>query len=147
MTKNKVEEITLISWGKSLEHAFSNAARDMFSIVVDTNNVKPLMKKSILLRSKELKSLFYLFMKKLFDTASNELFLLNEARDVTIETINNEYLLTAVAYGDKFSKEYPIKDIVKQCTDRNILIKEDKEGCKLQINLVVERRMSEKDEI
>ncbi len=145
MVKHKVEEITLTSQGKSLEQAFSNAALNMFSIVTDTTKVNPLMRKSMMLRSKELKTLLYLFLKKLYDLASNDLFLLHEVKDVVIEDINNEYLLTAVAYGDKLTN-HEIKDIVKQCTDRNISIKEDKDGCKVQINLVVERRSIE-DEI
>ena len=145
MTKHKVEEITLTGQGKSIEQAFSNTALNMFSIVTDPSKVSPAQRKSIMLRSKDLKNLLYLFLKKLYDLASNDLFLLNEVKDVVIEDINNEYLLTAVAYGDKLSN-HEIKDIVKQCTDRNISIKEDKDGCKIQINLVVERRILDKEE-
>ena len=142
---HKVEEITITGTGKTLEQAFANTAISMFSIVVDTKTVEPKIRKSIMLRSKELKTLLHLFLKKLYDLASNELFLLNEIKDMSIETVNNDYLLNCVAFGDKLDK-HEIKDIVKQCTDRNISIKEDREGCKLQINLVVERRQEEKED-
>ena len=147
MAKNKIEQIQLISQGKTIEEAFSNSAVNLFSITINTNSVSPNLKKSIMTRSKDLKSLLYLFLRKLFDLANNELFLLREVKDLKIESISDEYLLTAVAYGDKFNNEYEVKDAVKQLIDREILVKEDKLGTTTQVSLVVERRNVEEDEV
>ena len=55
--------------------------------------------------------------------------------------ISNEYLLDAVIIGDKMdANKYIVKDIVKQVTDRNVSVIEDKFGVHLQMNLVVEWR-------
>ena len=144
---SKIEQIQLSSQGKSIEEAFSNSAVNMFSIVTDTNLVNSNLKKSLMMRSKDLKSLLYLFLRKLFDLANNELFLLKEVRDLKIESINDEYLLTAVASGDKFNQGYEVKDIVKQLIDKDIIIKEDKSGTFTQVSLIVERRNVKDEEV
>ena len=137
---HKVEELNLTAKGKSIEMAFSNIAVKMFSIVTDTEKINERINRTLMLRSRDLKNLLYLYLRKLFDLANTELFLLKEIKDIKIETINEEYLLTAVASGDKFNKEYELKDIVKLITERNIFIKEDLNGANLQITLIIERK-------
>ena len=147
MVKHKVEEITLSSKSHDLESALSKIAISMFDIVVNTNEIELITTKIIIIRARDLKNLLYQFLKRLFDLASNELFVLSNIKKITIEQVSNEYLLNAIIIGDKIKPEYTIKDIVKQITDRNIAIKEDREGTLAQINIVVERRNIEEDEI
>jgi|SRR3989344_3451568 len=146
MAKTKVEEIELKAEASSIEAAFSKIAINMFSIVTDTEKINENLRKTLMMRSKDLKSLLYLYLKKLFDLANNELFLLKEIKDLKIESINEEYLLTAVAYGDKYNPKYEVKDVVKLITERNIAIKEDTKNATAQINIIVERRNVE-DEV
>ena|SRR3989344_65808 len=145
MTKSKVEEITLIGTGKSIEDAFSKVATNMFDIVIDRNSIRKINTKIIMFKSKDLKEALYMFLKKIYDITSNETFLLNEVKNISIEKMNNEYLLNAVIIGEKLSKEHIIKDIIKQVTDRNVLVKENKDGSIAQLNIVVERRNLENE--
>ena len=78
MAKTKVEEIELKAEASSIEAAFSKIAINMFSIVTDTEKINENLRKTLMMRSKDLKSLLYLYLKKLFDLANNELFLLKE---------------------------------------------------------------------
>jgi len=145
MTKSKVEEITLIGTGKSIEDAFSKVATNMFDIVIDRNSIRKINTKIIMFKSKDLKEALYMFLKKIYDITSNETFLLNEVKNISIEKMNNEYLLNAVIIGEKLSKEHIIKDIIKQVTNRNVLVKENKDGSIAQLNIVVERRNLENE--
>ena len=138
MTKHVVQEIILEGKGDSIELSFSDIALKMFNIVTDTASVNPVLTKTIIIRSKDIKDLLYQFLKKLFDTANQDLFLLSYVKNIMIEKINNEYMLNATLLGDKL-KNHNIKDIVKLVTEKNISIKQDKEGCISQVVIIVER--------
>ncbi len=147
MVKHHVEEITLVAKAPTLEAAFSKISLSLFDLVVNTQDIDFLITKTIIMRSRDLKNLLYQFLKRLYDLANNELFLLSTVKNITIEQVGAEYLLNTVLLGDKMNSHYEIKDIVKQITDRNILIKEDREGTLVQINIVVERRNIKEDEV
>ncbi len=138
--KHKVEEITLIAKAPDMQRAFSKLAMDMFDLVVNITYIDLKLTKTIIMRSRDIKNLLFQFMKRLYELANNDLFVLATVKSLTIEQISNEYLLTAVLLGDKINPTYKVKDIVKQVTDRNIIIKEDRDGTLAQINLIVERR-------
>jgi len=140
MNRLKTEEITLIGTGKTIESAFSKAAMNMFEIVIDPKTVRNVSTKTMIFKAKTLKDALYIFIKKIYDLASNETFLLNEVKNINIDEMNNEYLINAVLVGEKLNTEHIIKDIVKQITDRNIIVKENKDGCIAQLNIIVERR-------
>lgn len=143
MTKNKIEEITLIGTGKTIEEAFSKAAINMFQIVIDVNSVKKINTKTIIFRCKDLKTALFQFLKKLYDITSNETFILSDVKTLSIEEMSGEYLVTSVLIGEKLNSEHKIKDIIKQVTDRNVLVQENKNGSIAQLSLIVERRVVE----
>ncbi len=138
--KHTVEEITLTAKEPGIQRAFSKLATQMFDIVVNITYIDLALTKTVIIRSRDVNNLLFQFMKRLYELANNELFVLATVKSLVIEQISNEYLLTAVLLGDKINPTYKVKDIVKQVTDRNILIKEDREGTLVQINIVVERR-------
>ncbi len=144
--KTKVEEITLTSKGNSIEGAFSKIALSMFEIVINPSDIELKVTKTVIIRSRDLKNLLFQFLKRLFDLANGELFVLGIVKQITIEQISSEYLLNSVLIGDKMQANYEVKDIVKQITDRNIIVKEERDGVLTQINIVVERR-NIKDEV
>lgn len=143
---NKVEEITLNVKAESLEKAFSKLALAMYEIVINVDEIDLVITRTIILRSRDLKHLLYQFLKRLFDLANSELFILSTVKSLSIAQISNEYLLNCILLGDKMKNEYIVKDIIKQVTDRNILINEDKEGAHLSINLIIERRNIKENE-
>ncbi len=138
MSKHIIQKIVLEGKGSSIEYSFSDVAVKMFNIVIDTSSVNPNFTKTIIIRSSDLKNLLYQFLKKLFDLANLELFLLSSVKKLTIEEINNEYMLNAVIIGDQL-KDHNVKDVVKHIENKDIIIKEDQSGCTSQINIIVER--------
>ncbi len=140
----KVEEIIISAKEKELETSFSKIALNMFDIVVNTSEIQQNITKTLFVKAKDTNELLYFFLKKLYSLANDDMFILSLVKNIKIEKIGNGCFLDAVVSGDSMKPEYNIKDIIKQVTNRNILIKEDKYGVLTQINLVVERR---KDEI
>jgi len=137
---DKVEEITLTARGKNMEQAFSNIVINLFSNIVNLELIEPKLTKTILIREKNLKKLLYQYIKKVYDLALTEAILINKVHNVKIENVNDDYLLTAVVEGEKLKQEHKLNNTIKMITDRNIIIKEDKEGCNLQINIIVEKK-------
>jgi SHS2 domain-containing protein len=140
MVKTKVEEITIKASDPNLHTAFGKLATEMFKIVTNVEDIDLKITKTIIIRARDSNNLLFQFMKRLYDLANNELFLLSTIKQITVDKVGNEYLLDAVLIGDKLSNEHVIKDIVKQVTDRNIIVKEERGIASVQINLVVERR-------
>ena len=137
---DKVEEIPLTARGKNMEQAFSNIVINLFSNIVNLELIEPKLTKTILIREKNLKKLLYQYIKKVYDLALTEAILINKVHNVKIENVNDDYLLTAVVEGEKLKQEHKLNNTIKMITDRNIIIKEDKEGCNLQINIIVEKK-------
>ena len=147
MVKHKVEEITLSEKAPNLEAVFSKIATSLFDIVINTKDIDPVTTKTIIIRARDLKNLLFQFLQRLFDLANNDLFVLSTVKQLTIEQVSREYLLNVVFIGDKMNPDYKVKDIVKQITDRNIAVREDRAGASAQINIVVERRNVTEDEV
>jgi len=145
--KHKVEEITLSVDAEDMQKAFSKLAVNMFEIVVNTNDIDLAVTKTVIIRARDLKNLLFQFIKRLYDLANNELFILAVVKKISIEKVSNDYLLNAIIIGDKMKPVYTVKDIVKQVTERNIIVKESIDGASAQINLVVERRNVKDNEV
>lgn len=140
---HKVEEIGLIARAEDMQKAFSKLAVDMFNLVIDVDEIDLVQTKTFIIRARDANNLLYQFMKRLFDLANNDLFVLATVKSLTMEKVGNEYLLTTVLIGDKINQNYKVKDIVKQVTDRGIEVKESKGEAIVKINIIVERRKNE----
>ncbi|HLC86005.1 MAG TPA: archease [Candidatus Nanoarchaeia archaeon] len=137
---DNVEELVLVVHGKDLEDAFANLPDKFFSILLAEHEIKPQVTKSVMIRSNDIKSLLYKYTKKIHDFAINDALFLNKVNGIKIEILNNEYLLTANLIGEKVNRNHKIKNMIKHVTNRNIIIKEDRNGCTLQINIIIERK-------
>ncbi len=141
----KVEEITISAEGEDIESSFAKIALNMFDVAVDTDKIKQNITKTAFIKAKNADELLYLFLKKLYDLANSELFIPASVKNIKIEAVGNEFFLDSVLSGDKMKPEYEVKDLVKQVTNRNILIKKLKGRVAVQINIVVERRKNENE--
>lgn len=141
----KVEEITISAEGDDIESSFAKIALNMFDVAVDTDKIKQNITKTAFIKAKNADELLYLFLKKLYDLANSELFIPASVKNIKIEAVGSEFFLDSVLSGDKMKPEYKIKDVVKQVTNRNILIKKPKGIVAVQINIVVERRKNENE--
>src|SRR3989338_9499063 len=131
------QEISLKSEAKTLEKAFSLIAVE-FSKTVYKGNLNNEINKSIMFRSQNLKYLLYNYINKLNELLLNECFILSEVQDLIINMVNNDYMLSSVVAGSKI-KGNEIDVLVKEIS-KNVLIKEDKDGCHVQISLLVEEK-------
>ena len=131
------QEISLKSEAKTLEKAFSLIAVE-FSKTVYKGNLNNEINKSIMFRSQNLKYLLYNYIIKLNELLLNECFILSEVQDLSINMVNNDYMLSSVVAGSKI-KGNEIDVLVKEIS-KNVLIKEDKDGCHVQISLLVEEK-------
>ncbi|HIH25877.1 archease [Candidatus Woesearchaeota archaeon] len=131
------QEISLKSEAKTLEKAFSLIAVE-FSKTVYKGNLNNEINKSIMFRSQNLKYLLYNYINKLNELLLNECFILSEVQDLSINMVNNDYMLSSVVAGSKI-KGNEIDVLVKEIS-KNVLIKEDKDGCHVQISLLVEEK-------
>ncbi len=111
------------AFGKNLEEAFSNAALAMFSIIVDTDKVKPKIEKKIFVESENKESLLYDFLAELLVLLDSVPFLLNKVKSLKIEK-GKKYKLTAVVVGDSDVKSYETKMHIKAMTYSEMFIKE-----------------------
>ena len=100
------------AFGKTLEEKFANAALAMFSIMVDTKKVKPLIEKKINIKGEDKKSLLYNFLEELLFLLDTKSFLLNKVKKIKIE--NNS--LKAIVVGDFVKEEYQLLGEVKAVT-------------------------------
>ena len=100
------------AFGKTLEEKFANAALAMFSIMVDTKKVKPLIEKKINIKGEDKKSLLYNFLEELLFLLDTKSFLLNKVKKIKIE--NNS--LKAIVVGDSVKEEYKLLGEVKAVT-------------------------------
>lgn len=122
------------AYGKTLEEAFGNAALAMYSIMVDTEKVKPKIKKEIKVDGTDEKSLLYNFLEEFLFILDVENFLLNKIKKIKITKKKQKYYIKAEAYGDK-AENYETHGDVKAVTYNEMEIKKEKKRCVVQVVL------------
>jgi len=121
------------AFGKNLEEAFANSALAMFSIVTDPEKVQKKIEKGITVRGKDLKQLLYNFLEEGLFYLETEFFILNNVKHLTITKMAKEYVLQAIFSGDKISDKYEIIEDIKAMTYSEMVIKEEKGKCMVQV--------------
>ncbi len=131
------QEITLKSEAKDLEKAFSLIAIE-FSKVIYKGSLNTELNKSIMFRSKDLKSLLYNYLIKLNELLLNECFILSGVQDLSINIVHDDYMLSSVITGLKI-KGNDINVSVKEVS-KDIMIKEDSTGCHISVKVIIEEK-------
>ena len=121
--------------GKNLEEAFSNAAFAMFNVMINNEDVQPVMRKSISVNGKDLKALLYNFLEEILFLLDSEHFLLSKVDKIKIDRMSGAYVLTALIVGDKTGDKYETSGDVKAITYNEMEIKEEQGGCSVQVVL------------
>ncbi|MCK5594482.1 MAG: archease [Candidatus Aenigmarchaeota archaeon] len=125
------------AYGKTREDAFSNAALAMFSVMVEPETVKPVVKKSLKIEAEDIESLLYDWLENLLVLLDSENFILSFVDKIVIVEIDDGYSLDAEFTGDTISDDYDLLGFVKAVTYNDMEIKE-KDGV-WQITVVVDR--------
>jgi SHS2 domain-containing protein len=109
--------------GSSLEEAFAEAARAMFSVMVDIDKVKPIKSIEIACKAENDEELFIEFLNKLLAEAT-----INEMVFSSFIVQIRDHELTGTAKGEKLDPErHDIKTEVKAATYSQLRVERDEE--------------------
>jgi len=126
-------DIAFEAYGKSLNELFANAALAMFEVMVNTKQIKPKIKKSVELKSIDLKGLLFSWLNKLLVFFGSENLAFSKFK-VKIDKKNLS--LKAECFGEKIDlKKHEVKTEVKACTYHKMKIEKIKDKWKAQIIL------------
>ncbi|MFA6888697.1 MAG: archease [Candidatus Woesearchaeota archaeon] len=114
------------AYGKTVEEAFCNAALAVENIIVQTDKVKPIIKKKIIIETKHLKGLLFDFLQELLILFDSEHFIIHKITDMHIQQKERDYVLECNAHGDN-AKQYSMLSGVKSVTYNEMEIKQEKE--------------------
>ncbi len=129
-------EAKFAAFGKTMEEAFSNAAYAAENIIVETQKVKPKIKKKISIETKHLKALLYDFLQEFLVLFDSEHFVLHKVETLTIHQRGSDYHLHATVSGDN-AQYYEMLSGVKSVTYNEMEIKEEKGQWKVVVVLDV----------
>ena len=108
-------DVKFRAYGKDLEEQFANAARAMFSIITETEKIKPEFEKTITVEGADEKSLLYNWLEELLYLLDAEQFFLCDIKKLAIAK-KDKFKLTAQVVGSKFKEEYEISGGIKAAT-------------------------------
>ncbi|AEF95749.1 archease [Methanotorris igneus] len=129
-------DMGIIAEGKTLEEAFSNAAKGLFNLMVDIEKVEKKEKRTIEVSADNLCDLLCDFLTELLILHDSEFLVFSEF-DVKIDKEEETYHLKCTAYGEEFDKEkHEPKEEVKAITYHKMEVKQ--EGDKWVVKFIVD---------
>ena len=122
------------AYGQDLNNAFGNAAQAMFEVMTDTSQVKPKVKREILVESEDEKALLYDWLSELLFIHDYEGLVFSQFT-VTIQQKDPEtFNLSAVVWGEEFNQAtHEVRDEVKAVTFHLMEIVKEENRCTLQV--------------
>lgn len=103
-------DIAFESRGKNLSELFKSSALALMSVQIENiNNIKPRMKRSIILEESDIKHLLFKFLNELVFLKDRDGFVFNRLR-ISLKYKDKLYLLTCSLFGNKINKS--MKQIV-----------------------------------
>jgi SHS2 domain-containing protein len=138
-----VADIRFIAYGDTLENVFENAAKAMFSVIADIENIEPRVSFPAEIEADSLENLMVMFLSELlflFD-AEEVLFGSIVVKEIKTNSTNNtnsdkKYTITAVAAGEPIdNKKQNFKTEVKAVTYNGIRVDETSDGFEAEVVL------------
>ena len=122
-------DVGVIAYGADMSQAFVNAARALFSLIAELDNVDEVLKRDIELTARDRESLLVAWL--------NELIYLFDSENIIFKRFDITKLsntrLKARSYGEKVdSSKHKLKIGVKAATYHMLRIDKD-DGCKAQV--------------
>ena len=116
-------DVAFISYGRSLNELFSNAALAMFEVIANTEKVKPKERKKVKVKGNDLQSLMFNWLNELiiFVDAENLLF---SKFDVKIN--EKKFELQAECKGEKINPKHELRTEVKAATYHKMKVEKGK---------------------
>ncbi|MFX1344215.1 MAG: archease [Promethearchaeota archaeon] len=134
--KEHTADVSVKSWGKNLEEAFSQTALSlMATITPNLRKISPIIMKDIEIESEDKYALCIDFLSEFLYIFDVEALVFSDISVKSIENIKDKYKLKALVKGEKFDKEkHEIGAEVKGITYSFIEISEKKN--KVEIDIV-----------
>ncbi len=126
---NHTADVGIIAYGASPSETFANAARALFSLITELDNVEEVLQRDIELAAPDQASLLVAWLNELIYLFDTENVLLKRFE---ISKLNNTQL-KARSYGEKVDKsKHKLKTGVKAATYHMLRIDKG-DGCKAQV--------------
>ncbi len=122
-------DVGIIAYGADMSQAFANAARALFSLITELDDVEEVLHRDIALTAPDQESLLVEWL--------NELIYLFDAENIIFKRFDitqlNNTQLKARSYGEKVdSSKHRLKTGVKAATYHMLKVDKD-DGCKVQV--------------
>jgi len=114
------------SYGKNLGECYTNAARAMFSALVDSHSVDPVIKRTLFLEANDLPALMHDYLSEILFLFETEGMVFRDF-DVSVEQKGAINKLSATLSGEKFNKKkHIILTDIKAVTYHDLKVEEQK---------------------
>ena len=123
-------DVGIAAYGSDMAEAYANAARGMFSLMVDLDSVGDTLRRGVAVRADNREDLLVAWL--------NELIYLHEVENVLFSRFEVSELddrkLVAICFGERIDKErHKMKVGVKAATYHKVRIEEGKGGWRVQV--------------
>lgn len=126
-------DVAFVAYGKDLNELFENAALAMFEVMINTKQVKSVVKKEVSVDGTDVQSLLFNWLNELLVFVDGENLAFSEF-DVKIDEKNLK--LKAVCWGERIDREkHETRTEVKSCTYHQMKIEKTKTMWKAQVIL------------
>jgi SHS2 domain-containing protein len=123
-------DVGIAAYGSDLAEAFANAARGMFSLMVDLDSVGDTLRRAVAVRADNREDLLVVWLNELIYLCEveNVLFGRFEVSELT------ERELGATCFGERIDpKRHQMKIGIKATTYHKVRVEEGKGGCRVQV--------------
>ncbi len=112
--------------GATLEEAFAEAARAMYSFITDIKKVKPVIEKKFSVESENNEALLFDFLSEFLVMIDTKGFLLNDVTSIKIQRTDKGFKLDTTIVGDSMdSNKYSTGGDIKAITYNDMFIKQE----------------------
>jgi len=126
---NHTADMGFVARGKTLEEAFEEAARALFSFMIDLEKVEPKKKVRVVVEGEDPETLLFNWLNELLFQAEHNQMLFSRFKVSSISPKK----LEATLWGEKLNpKRHYISNEVKACTYHLLKVKKEKEGFRVQ---------------
>ncbi len=128
-------DVMFEAYGRGLNELFENAALAVFEVQCDLKKVGNKIKKKIKLKNENAENLLFDFLEELVYLKDAKYILFGKFK-VEIKKVRDNYVLDAVAYGEKINPEkHELKTDVKAVTLHEFFLKKTSKGWKCRVLL------------
>ena len=122
--------------GKDMDEAFQNAALATFEVMTDTSQIRPAVKREILIEAEDEKALLYDWLSELLFLHDYEGLVFSRFAVSTRQKDPETFILQGEIWGEKFNRaSHEVRDEVKAVTFHLMEINKEENKCTLQVIL------------